>query len=112
MWGIKNLGNQFAIVEADKDDISIQYCFSGDCNRSGLYVVPSKVIEYNKNSNWIIAKSFNETYSYWIIDKKFFPEEYSNVPELIKSYIYGPLDSLAFYQQLKIRRIDLDLKKK
>ena len=111
-WGVKDLGNNFAIIEADKDDISIQYCFSGDCTRSGLYVVPSKIVEYNKNANWIIAKSINGSdTSFWIIDKKFFPDKKSEISALIKRNIRGPLDSISFYNEVKNKKINIELKR-
>ena len=75
-----------------------------------LICLPSKVIKYNKNSNWIIAKSMNNANTtFWIIDKIFFPGEDDGISKLIKNNIFGPMDSLEFCKQLKERNIKLRL---
>jgi hypothetical protein len=77
-----------------------------------LYVVPSKIVEYNKNANWIIAKSINGSdTSFWIIDKKFFPDKKSEISALIKRNIRGPLDSISFYNEVKNKEINIELKR-
>jgi len=86
--GVKSLGDNFALIESDTDDIFIQYCIDETCN-VGIYVVPSKVTEYKFDNDWIIAKSINKDneVSYWIVNKKFDSKNVQNLHEKILSKV-------------------------
>lgn len=109
--GETSLGNNFTVVEADKDDISIIYCTSKKCCSVGILVVPSKVVKYKSNDKWIIAKSKTKAKTeYWLIDKEF-KLEFKNDSGMEKEVLLhttGPLDSTSFYQQLSQKKVDLN----
>lgn len=111
--GETSLGNNFTVVEADKDDISIIYCTSNKCCTVGILVVPSKVVNYKSNDKWIIAKSKTKTKTeieYWLIDKEF-KLEFKNVSGMEKEVLLhaiGPLDSTSFHQQLSQKKVALN----
>ena len=74
------------------------------------------VLEYDNNTKWIIAKSsksrFPVEYYYWIIDKAFdISQNNDSTINIIKSHIYGPLDSTTFAIRLERQKISLKLKK-
>lgn len=74
------------------------------------------VLEYAYDSKWIIAKSsssrFGANYQYWIVDKGFnILQENESTLKIIKSQVYGPLDSIAFRVKLFSLNINLTLKK-
>lgn len=111
LLGETSLGNNFTVVEADKDDISIIYCTSKKCCTVGILVVPSKVVKYKSNDKWIIAKSKTKAKTeYWLIDKEF-KLEFKNDSGMEKEVLLhatGPLDSTSFYQQLSQKKVDLN----
>lgn len=84
----------------------------GSDSRSGVEIVPMTVLEYNYNSEWVIAKTGNtrknSKIKYWIIKKAF--DNYP-IPEVIKSNTLGPLDWDQFSKELTKRKIQLELKK-
>ena len=112
---IVELGNNFALVEADDTSINYDYYGGQNCflGKYAAGVVPVEVLAYNYNERWIIAKSGSEhrpqETTFWIVDKDFnftrlgFHEE-------LKEQTIGPLDSLQFYQKLKELNINLELK--
>ncbi|GHV15283.1 hypothetical protein FACS1894169_06180 [Bacteroidia bacterium] len=117
LWGETDLGNNFTLIEADKDDISIIYCTTNNCT-SGITIVPSKVIDYKFNSKWIIAKTQSDSDSilYWIIDKNIEAPKESDISskllfeKLIDSHITGPVNLSEFQKELVNRDIDLTFK--
>lgn len=114
LLGEQSLGNNFTLVESDKDHISIIYCTSKPCCDVGISIVPSKIVESNFNTKWIIAKSKDSIKNnYWLIDKGFklkFDKD-SNMKEKILSHVIGPLDSINFILKIKEIGIDLEFKK-
>ena len=111
LWGVTSMGNNFSIVESDKDHVAINYCTSQCCD-SGIPIVPSNITEYNFNSKWIIAKSINSsTNSYWIIEKEFKIESDSHLREKIFNHVLGPLDSIDFRKKIDENKIELILTK-
>lgn len=109
-WGETSLGNNFALVEADRDDVSIIYCTSKKCCTVGIPVVPSKVVNYKTDGRWIIAKSEAKDESlYWIIDKDFKMKfEYDKgMQNEVLSHVTGSLDSAKFYQAVRQKNISL-----
>lgn len=70
------------------------------------------VLEYNHDSNWIIAKSGSKkgeaNTQYWIIKNDFDTDATSDV---IKSKTIGPLNEKQFLNELTKRQINLELKK-
>ena len=70
------------------------------------------VLEYDFNSEWIIAKSGNKRtnsdFQYWIIKNNY---EVEPTAEVIKSNILGPLDLELFSKELVSRKIKLTLKR-
>lgn len=117
LWGETDLGNNFTLIEADQDDISIIYCTTKNCT-SGITIVPSKVIDYNFNSKWIIAKSQSDggDEQYWIIDKDVMMSKDSDISsklifeKQIEACTIGPVDLIEFKKELKDRQIDLDFR--
>lgn len=109
-----NLGNDFILSEYDNFDRRILYS-KDKCSGSGIEIVPMTVLEYDKNANWIIAKSaksrFSNIYEYWIIDKNFLMPQNERTEDFIKSHVYGPLDSTTFIKKLASQNINLKLKK-
>lgn len=70
-------------------------------NRSGITMIEPKVVSYNFNDKYIIAKTvgvYDEAIKYWIIDK-----------ELNRSSNLIGLDSIAFQKELLDRNIKLKL---
>ncbi len=110
--GVKQLGNSFAIVESDVKYVFIQYCTDENCD-VGILVIPSKVIEYNYDKDWIIAKTRDSesNISYWIVDKHINTLNSKKLYENIKLKTFGPLDSIVFHKIIELRRINLALKK-
>ena len=71
-------------------------------NRSGTTMVEPKVVKYNFNEKYIIAKSigvYENQVKYWIINKG-----------LVQKKMPRSLDSISFYSELLNKRIDLKLK--
>lgn len=111
-FGETELGNKFALLEADEKNKSILYCTSPKCCYAGITIVPTNVVAYKRNSKWIIAKSADKAgVNYWIIDKEFTVEfQYdSGMREEIMSHVIGPLDFTAFKKEVKNRQIKLSL---
>lgn len=116
LYRIVELGNDFALVEADENDIEILYCrnrenvcFDGP---NSAVVVPSKVVAYNSDDRWIIAKSHStstHTYSYYIVDKEY---DFTRLgyEEELKRQTIGPLDSIQFQKEKLRCGIKLTLK--
>jgi hypothetical protein len=74
------------------------------------------VLEYAYNSKWIIAKSVKSKlttdYEYWIIDKDFnISQAKDSITDIIKSHVYGPVDSATFISKLNNQKINLTLKR-
>ena len=114
LLGEQSFGNNFKLIESDKDHISIVYCTSKPCCDVGITIVPSNVVQTNFNKKWIIAKSKDSIKnSYWLIDKGFKLkfEQDSNMKEKILSHVIGPLDSINFILKVKEIGIDLEFKK-
>ena len=110
----KELGHNFILSEYDNIDRRILYS-KDKCSGSGIEVVPMTVLEYDTNTKWIIAKSAKSRlsldYEYWIIDKTFdISQNNDSTINIIKSHIYGPLDSTTFVNRLDRQKIDLKLK--
>jgi hypothetical protein len=113
----ESLGNNFYLSEYDNVDRRILYS-DESCSNSGIEIIPMTVTEYADNSNWIIAKSSasRETAEskYWIVDKGFkvkIIQDNDSTINVIKSHVFGPLDSIKFVQQLLDKGIKLTLKK-
>jgi len=71
-------------------------------NRKGIEMVEPKVVEYNFNDKYIIAKTigvYKSKVKYWIIDK-----------DLAQSNMPKSLDSISFYTELLNKGINLKLK--
>ena len=118
-WSAKedHLGNNFRVSEYDNVDRRILYS-EERCAVSGIEIVPMTVTAYANNSKWIIAQSrtsrFGTAYQYWIINKDFNVNagaKGDSMNDLIKSHVFGPLDSASFVQMVNANRIDLTLKK-
>lgn len=114
LLGEKPLGNNFTLVESDKDHINIIYCTSKPCCDVGINIVPSNIVEYNFNSKWIVAKSKDSIKeNYWLIDKEFkikFEHE-SNMKEKVLSHVIGPIDSVSFVLKSKEMGVNLEFKR-
>jgi hypothetical protein len=111
----ESLGNNFVMSEYDNVDRRILYS-EDKCSGSGIEVVPMTVLAYDSDPKWIIAKSsksrFSADFDYWIIDKAFdIGQNNDRTVNMIKSHIYGPLDSTTFISRLGIQKINLKLKK-
>ena len=112
---IVELGNNFALVEADDTSINYDYYGGQNCflGKYAAQVIPVEVLAYNYNERWIIAKSGDEhrpqEVAYWIVDKDF---EFIRLGfhEELKKQTIGPLNSLQFDQKLKELNINLKLK--
>ena len=82
------------------------------CKGTGVEIVPMTVLEYDYNSEWIIAKSGNKRtgieIQYWIIKNDYDVEP---TAEVIKSNVLGPLDLKSFSKELLNKRIELTLTK-
>jgi len=107
----ERLGNHFYLSEYDNVDRRIFYS-EESCSASGIEVVPMTVMEYAYNSEWIIAKSGNKRTNsdiqYWIIKNDYDVEP---TEEVIKSNVLGPLDLEPFSKELRVKKIQLTLKK-
>jgi hypothetical protein len=113
----ESLGNNFYLSEYDNVDRRILYS-EESCSNSGIEIVPMTVTEYAYNPNWIIAKSSASRQTaenrYWIIDKSFkvrIIQDNDSTINVIKSHVFGPLDSTKFVQLLLTREINLTLHK-
>lgn len=108
----KRLGNNFQFIVDNRDFQVILYCNDYCCN-SGTDAVPPKVVSYNYNSKWIIAKSYDrdkDSIYYWIIDKDFKIEYDEHTDKKLKQQIIGNLDSVSFYKKLEELNINLKLR--
>ena len=112
-----NLGNNFILSEYDNADRIIIYS-EESCSASGIEIVPMTVVEYASNSRWIIAKSLGAKFAtsneYWLIDKNFkvkLTGSNDSSLKVIKSHVFGPLDSISFFNSLQKNKIKLTLKK-
>lgn len=110
-----DLGQNFVLSEYDNVDRRILYS-EDKCSGSGIEVVPMTVLEYAYNSKWIIAKSVKSKlttdYEYWIIDKDFnISQAKDSITDIIKSHVYGPVDSATFISKLNNQKINLTLKR-
>jgi hypothetical protein len=107
VYGEKNLGRRFTLVEDDKDDISIIYCTSspGSCCNVGIPIVPSKVLKYNIDQDWIIAKSSKD--GYYIIDKSFDVKSGVDEWDFVLKHVFGPFDKDRFENEKQKRNITL-----
>lgn len=113
----ENLGNNFYLSEYDNVDRRILYS-EESCSNSGIEIVPMTVTEYAYNSNWVIAKSSASRQTsenrYWIVDKSFkvkIIQDNDSTINVIKSHVFGPLDSTMFVQSLLAKDIKLTLHK-
>jgi len=112
----EHLGNNFILSEYDNKDITIIYS-EKTCANSGIQIVPMTVLEYGYDSKWIVAKSGSEgsnKFQYWIIDKDFKVKiiiDNDSVLNIVKSHVYGPLDTVSFAKKLIVDRITVVLKK-
>jgi hypothetical protein len=107
----EHLGNNLYLSEFDNVDRCILYSEEG-CTGSGIQIVPITVMEYNYNSEWIIAKAGNKRsnsdFSYWIIKNNYDDEP---TVKIITSNTTGPLGFDEFTRELIIRKINLKLRK-
>lgn len=122
-FGDKKLGKGFYLVKYGRYQ-SIEYSpdenYKGD---GGYSVIKEHVISYNYGKTHIIVKTSryknktNEIREFWIIDKTI-PinlKNYKNQEgfnKLLKVGLTGPLDSIEFYRQMKVKKIDLRFKEK
>jgi len=111
----EDLGHNFVLSEYDEVDRRILYT-EDQCSGDGIEAVPMTVLEYAKNSKWIIAKSAESEVTtnlkYWVIDKDFeIAQSDDNISNVVKSHIYGPFDSTTFLSKLHNLNINLKLKK-
>lgn len=109
----QDLGDNFELVEFEKGDANILYCFR-DCRTSGIPAVPVEVVQVKHNSRWIVAKTRSgqpDSVSYWIVDKKIRVHfDYDiNFSDSVKNNVYGPLGSLQFDSMLTKNNIELEL---
>jgi hypothetical protein len=107
----EHLGNNLYLSEYDNVDRRIFYS-EESCSGSGTEIVPMTVMEYAYNSEWIIAKSENKRTNsdiqYWIIKNDYDVEP---TEEFIKSNVLGPLYLELFTKELRVKKIQLTLKK-
>jgi hypothetical protein len=107
----EHLGNNLYLSEYDNVDRRILYS-KESCSGSGIQIVPMTVMEYDYNSEWIIAKSgnkrLNSDFSYWIIKNDYQVEP---TAEMIKSNTTGPLMVDEFTKEAISRKIDLRLRR-
>lgn len=90
----------------------IIYCESKDCCYSGINLIPSKIIEYNYNDQWVIAKSISKgKITYWLLNKEIKFNKNDSINKTVNTYLSAPLDSIRFYEELRSRNIHLKLKK-
>ncbi len=113
----ESLGNNFYLSEYDNVDRRILYA-EESCSNSGIEIVPMTVTEYADNSKWIIAKSSASGQTaeskYWIVDKDFkvkIIQDNDSTTNVIKSHVFGPLDSTKFVHLLSVKDIKFTLKK-
>lgn len=110
----KDLGDNFELVESERGDANILYCFQ-DCGTSGIPAVPAEVIQVEHDSRWIVAKTIgggSDSTAYWIVDKDIKADFDYDVgfTDSVKANVYGPLDSLRYAAMLRVKSIELDLK--
>lgn len=86
---------------------------------TGTVVIPPKVILYDYDKRWIIAKSINgaKTSEYWIIDKSdstatFTDSHQDSLHWVIyrsATNVKGPLDSIEFLKEVAVNKIELQI---
>lgn len=116
---IEELGNNFAIVEAD--EVFVNYDWKGNeenyFSPYAINIICAHKVDYNNDENWIIIRSYSYYYNseikqgeeYWIIDKNFVTTETEYRNEVEKRVI-GPLDSIGFVRQTDLLNIKLKFK--
>ena len=110
----EDLGDNFMLTRADKDDVYVIYCFQ-DCSVSGIPVIPPKVVRIDHDAKWIVAKVReveSDTASYWIVDKDIDAEfEYdTGFTDLVQSHVQGPMDSTQFASTVDGMGVNLNLR--
>ncbi len=97
-----DLGNNYYfLADGRMSTIGFNTANEGE-NRSGITLVEPKVVKYNFNDKYIIAKTigvYDNEAKYWIIDK-----------DLADIKAPENLDSISFYNKLLNKKIDLELK--
>ncbi len=123
LFGDNKLGNNFSLLEGDKDtDRLIVYC-TGDkrCCNAGIPVLPSRsdstssyVVDAISSEKWIIAitKDANMIESYWIINKDFEADfnydDGGKLESIILSQVTGPMNIDSF--RAEKRKLGISLK--
>jgi hypothetical protein len=122
-YGDENLGAGYFLSKDGKYksiDYSPDKKYKGD---GGYAVIKENIKSINFNESYIIILTSkhenitNEIKNYWIIDKAV-PiniTEFKNQNEfnrLLKVGLTGPLDSLGFYHELKVKNINLKFENK
>lgn len=101
------LGSNLYLSEYDDTDRAILYS-EKSCSGGGIEIVPMTILEYDYNSEWIIAKSGDKrkdsNIQYWII-KNHFDSELTS--ELIKANRVGPLTEELFLREMATRQVQL-----
>jgi len=98
---IQELGNDYYYLGDGKESKILLNLKPNNKHRVGRIIVPQKIVQYNFDENYIIAKNIDQNSSvglYWIIDK-------SKSDNSIHS-----LDSISFMQLKKDLNILLTLK--
>jgi len=128
MWGSHSLGNNLYALDWDSGGQIIVYNENpkGRTVYSGVYIIPNpnsndsafnvsiRNIKFNKE--WVIIKAEQQhnEYCYFLIHKNFnikgLDWQKDNCDSIIQNSITGPLDSMAFYNLLRERNIDLTFK--
>ncbi len=101
------------MVEADSKYISIIYCTSKKCCDVGVTIVPSFLLIYKYDDNWIVAKSeTNGSLGFYIINKMFDANRNNlkdNITPILNRYVEGPLEAIEFHKRLQEKQIGLRL---
>ncbi len=104
-FGVKDLGSGYYTYP---DNNSLLYTGGKTYNGSAYQVIPSKMLAYKNNKDFLITKCFNKRgdITFWIVEKTREDKKYLGYHEedsltlgyTVYSNILGPLDSSNFYR--------------
>lgn len=126
LYGNKDLGNKLTLWARDSPEghYDVVYCSRYDMGGcvSGIYVIPASVEEIDSmyvsaaksDDKWVIAKTVQiegNKESYWIIDKSFNIEDVDcwtiNCDSILQSHVIGRLDDQEFAEKVRVLGINL-----
>lgn len=120
LWGDVNLGDNFSLMLGDNhEDRLLIYCSgrSGGCCHAGTPVIPSRndmntkyVDDAVNNDKWIIVRAinFDNTKSYFIIDKEFSISDKESEDSIIQAHVIGPMNPNDYSHKVDSLKIGLE----